>query len=136
MNENCCLCKCLTKLYFFYWLLVVSYNLNRFAICFQLFMNITCRRTQNGVHIRHFLRLHIVLTSEFFIVLKCNSFNVHGKFSACQKWEAAGRMGDYGNFLTSFAKSPRVLRWSWTLNECSLSWEIVKYCILSEVCAS
>ena len=24
MNENCCLCKCFTELYFFYWLLVVS----------------------------------------------------------------------------------------------------------------
>ena len=88
MNENCCLCKCLTKLYFFYWLLVVSYNFSLFAICFQSFMNITCGRTQNAAHIRHFLRLHIVLTSEFF-VLRCNSFNVHCKFSACQKWEAA-----------------------------------------------
>ena len=28
VNENCCLCKCFTELYFFYWLLVVS-----LAIC-------------------------------------------------------------------------------------------------------
>ena len=117
-------------------LLVVSYNFNRFAICFQSFTNITCRRTQNASHIRCFWRLHIVLTSEFFILLKCNSFDVHCKFGACQKWEQAGRIGDFGNFLTGFAKSPRVLRWSWTLNERSLSWEIVKYCILSEVCTS
>ena len=27
-----------------------------------------------------------------------------------------------------------MLRWSWVLNECNLSWKIVKYCILYEVC--
>ena len=31
-------------------------------------------------------------------------------------------------------KSPRVLRWSWILNECNLSWKIVKYRISYEVC--
>ena len=25
MNENCCLCKCFTELYFFYWLLLVVF---------------------------------------------------------------------------------------------------------------
>ena len=30
----------------------------------------------------------------------------HLKFSAFQKWEAAGRMGDFGNFLSVFAESP------------------------------
>ena len=43
-------------------------------------------------------------------MLKRNSFNVHWKFGACQKWEPAGRIGDFGNFLNGFAKSPRVLR--------------------------
>ena len=51
-------------------------------------------------------------------MLKCNSINVHlntrhssdCKFGACQKWEPAGRIGDFGNFLNGFAKSPRVLR--------------------------
>ena len=58
------------------------------------------------------------------------------KFGACQKLEPAGRVGDFGHFLNGFAiiKSPRVLRWSWVLNECNLSWKIVKYCILYEVC--
>ena len=42
-------------------------------------------------------------------MLKRNSFNVHWKFGACQKWEPAGRIGDFGNFLNGFAKSPRVL---------------------------
>ena len=36
--------------------------------------------------------------------------------------------------MVSLIKSPRVLRWSWILNECNLSWKIVKYCILYEVC--
>ena len=40
--------------------------------------------------------------------------------------------GWFWKFLNGFAKSPR---WSpWTLTECNLSWKIVKYCILSEVC--
>ena len=43
-------------------------------------------------------------------MLKHNSFNVHWKFGACQKWQPAGRIGDFGNFLNSFAKRPRVLR--------------------------
>ena len=46
------------------------------------------------------------------------------------KWQ----MGDFGNFLNGFAKSPSLFRWSWILNECNLSWKIVKYCILYVVC--
>ena len=53
----------------------------------------------------------------FFIMLKRNSINVHSntwhsshcKFGACQKWEPAGRIGDFGNFLNGFAKSPRLI---------------------------
>ena len=56
------------------------------------------------------------------------------KFSAYQKLEPAGCIGDFGNFLNGFAKGPRVLWWSWILNECNLSWKIVNYCILYEVC--
>ena len=39
-------------------------------------------------------------------MLKRNSINVHCKFGACQKWEPAGRICDFGNFLNGFAKSP------------------------------
>ena len=142
MNENCCLCKCFTELHFFYWLLVVSCNFNRFAVCFQSFINIACRSTQNVERIKRFLRLHIVIKSlnkknkhnKFFIMLKRNSFNVHWKFGACQKWEPAGRTGDFGNFLNAFAKSPRVLCLLLNIEWVHLSWKIVKYCILSEVC--
>ena len=118
MNENCCLCKFFTELHFFYWLLVVSCNFNRFAFYFQSFINIACRSTQNAERIKRFLRLHIVIKTlnkknkhnKCFIMLKRNSFNVHCKFGACQKWELAGRVGDFGNFLNGFAKSPRVRR--------------------------
>ena len=48
--------------------------------------------------------------NKFFMMLKRNSFNVHWKFGTCQKWEPAGRIGDFGNFLNGFAKSLRVLR--------------------------
>ena len=61
VNENCCLCQCFTELHFFYWLLVVSYNFNRFAVCFQSFINNACRSTQNAARIKRFLRLHIVI---------------------------------------------------------------------------
>ena len=37
-------------------------------------------------------------------------------------------------WTVSLIKSPRVPLWSWILNECNLSWKIVKYCILYEVC--
>ena len=42
-------------------------------------------------------------------MLKRNSINVHCKFGAHQKWEPAGCMGDFGNFLNGFAKSPRLI---------------------------
>ena len=42
-------------------------------------------------------------------MLKRNSINVHCKFGARQKWELAGRIGDFGHFLNSFAKSPQLI---------------------------
>ena len=55
VNENCCLCQCFTELHFFYWLLEVSSNFNRFTVCFQSFINIACRSTQNVTRIKRFL---------------------------------------------------------------------------------
>ena len=53
------------------------------------------------------------LPRRLFIMLKSNSINVHCKFGARQMWEPAGRtIGDFGNFLNVFAKSP----WSIALN--------------------
>ena len=50
-------------------------------------------------------------------MLKPNSINVypntrHGslcKFDACQKWEPADRIGDFGNVLNGFGKSSRFI---------------------------
>ena len=55
--------------------------------------------------------------NKFFIMLKRNSINVHSntrhssycKFGTCRKWEPAGRIGDFGNFLNGFAKSQRLI---------------------------
>ena len=125
MNENCCLCKCITELYFFYWFLVVSLAvvIVTCAVCFQSFINIAytkCRAYQTLFKINW---LHIVIKSlneknkhdKFFIMLKRTSVNVdsntglrsHWKFF--QKWEPAGRIGDFGNFLNGFAKCPRLI---------------------------
>ena len=50
-------------------------------------------------------------------MLKRNSLNVHSntwhsshcKFGACQKREPAGCIGDFGDFLNGFVKSPRLI---------------------------
>ena len=50
-------------------------------------------------------------------MLKRNSINVHSntlhsphrKFGACQKWEPAGRIGDFAIFLNGLAISPRLI---------------------------
>ena len=86
-------------------LLIVS-SLNRFAVCFQSFMNIACRNTQNAARIKRFLRLHIVIKPLINTInpLSCGSVTLLKflcKFGACQKLEPAGR--DFGNFLNGFA---------------------------------
>ena len=68
----------------------------------------------------------------YLVLLKRNSINVHCKFGARQKWEPAGRMGDFGHFSTVSLKAHD---WSsWILTEGNLSRKFVKYCILSDVC--
>ena len=66
-----------------------------------------------------------------------NSINVHSNTRpqlALQKWEPAGRIGDFGNFFNGLAKRPRVLRSSLILNECNFYCKVAKYCFLSKVC--
>ena len=100
-------------------------------------LNIACRSTQNAERVKRFWRLHIVIKPLLKVEL-INSLSHWSvtllkflrKFGACQKLEPAGRIGDFGNFFNCFTKGPRVLQWSWILNECNLSWKIVKYCIL------
>ena len=139
MNENCCPCKCFTELHFFYWLLVVSCNFNRFAVCFQSFINIACRSTQNAARIKRFLRLHIVIkplnnkknnticwsvtllmfTENLVLVKSENRLAVQVILEI---------------FWTVLLKAHACFVRFWILTECNLSWKIVKYRILSEVC--
>ena len=63
VNENCCLRKCFTKLYFFYWLLVVSLEI-LIAVPLSFFVVNKHRLrelTQNAARIKRFLRLHIII---------------------------------------------------------------------------
>ena len=100
-------------------------GLNRCAVCFQSFMNIACRSTQNAAHIKRFLRLHIVIKSlnkkiniinslfcwsvTLLMLIQTLYHSWHWKFGSCQKWEPAGRVGNFGNVLNGFAKSPRLV---------------------------
>ena len=106
-----------------------SCNFNRCAVCFQLFMNTACRSAHNAARIKRFLRLHMwlhivikPLNKKINIIssLLCWSVTLlifiqtlysssHCKFGACQKWEPAGRVGDFGNVLNGFTKSPRLI---------------------------
>ena len=128
MNENCCLCKCFTELHFFYWLLVVSCNLNRFAVCFQSFINIVCRSTQNAARIKRFLRLHILIKplnkknkhNKFFIMLK-RTLLVFTENLALVKSE--NRLALYvilEIFWTVLLKAHAFFMRFWILNECNL----------------
>ena len=43
----------------------------------------------------------------FLVMLRRNFINIHCKFGARQKWEPAGRMGDFGNFLKRVSQKIR-----------------------------
>ena len=120
----------------------LSCNFHRCAICFRSFMNIAWRSTQNATRIKCFWKLRIVHKINIIsrlslwsvtLLMFIQTLSSHCKFGASQKWEPAGPTGNFGNF-NGFAKSPRVLRSSWILNECNLYCKIVNYCTLSEVC--
>ena len=76
-------------------------------------------------------------------MLKRNSINVHCKFGARQKWEPAGRIDDFRNFLNDFAKSLWliVLNIDWVqfvLKSCEILRSVrglydKKYCFTSDV---
>ena len=96
----------------------LSCNFNHCAVCFQSFMNIACRSTQNAARNKRLLKLHTFIKplnkknkriNKFFIMLKRYCINVHCKFGARQKWEPAGRIGNFGNFLNGFTNSPRLI---------------------------
>ena len=106
-------------------------------------MNIACRSTQNAKRLKRFLRLPIVIKpliknrlNKFLITLKGNSFKISSQIWHLSKVRTGWPYRWVWKFFEryySLIKSPSVLRWSWILNECNLSWKIVKYCILYEV---
>ena len=127
MNESC-LCKCFTELYFFHWLFVVFHAiLILVPFVFSPSVSIACRSTQNAGRIKRFLRLHSVIkplnrkkiniTNALFCWSVTLLINVYSntlpqlalKIGACQKWEPAGCIGNFGNVLNGFAKSPRLI---------------------------
>ena len=108
------------RIIFFYWLLLVVSLAILIAVPFVFSRSWTSHAgasTQNASRIKRFSRLHIVIKplnkknkhNKFFIMLKSNSINVHCKFGALQKCELAGGIGDFGNFLNVFAKSPQLI---------------------------
>ena len=118
----------------------LSCNFNRCAVCFQSFMNIACRSTQNAARIKRFLRLHIVikpLNKKINIInyLLCWSvtlliFTANLVLVKSENWLAISVILEI-----SWTVSLKAHNWlSWISTECNCSWNIVKNCILSEVC--
>ena len=120
----------------------LSCNFNRCTVCFQSFSEHRLQSTQNAARIKRFkdyTSIKALNKKNIIVSLLCWSLTLlcsfkHSLQLALQKWEPAGRICDFGNFFNSLAKSPRVLRSSWILNERNLCCKIVKYCILSEAC--
>ena len=120
----------------------LSCNFNRCAVCFQSFMNITCRSTQNASRIKRFSRLHIVIKplneKKINIInsLLCWGVTLLMFTANLAVVKSENRLAVYKVILEMFwTFSLKAHDWSsWILTECNLSWKIVKYCILSEVC--
>ena len=121
MNENCCLCKCSIELFFFidFWQ-SQKCNFHRFAVCFQAFINITRRSTQNAKRIKRFLRLHIVIKPlitnrlyKFFITVKLNSFKISSQIWRLSEVRAGWPYRWFWKFFwtVSLIKSAPLLRW-------------------------
>ena len=100
-----------------------------------------CRSTQNAARIKRFLRLHIVIKpliknrlNKFFITLKRNSFKISSQIWRLSKVRTGWPYRWFWKFVVSLKVQACRLWWSRILNECNLSWKIVNYCILYEVC--
>ena len=69
--------------------------------------------------------------------------SLYCKFGACQKWQPAGPIGDFGDFLNGFAKSPRLIVLNidgvqFVLKNCEILHSVrglydKKYCFTSDV---
>ena len=94
VNENCCLRTCFTELYFLYWFLVVSLVIliaAPFVFSRSGVLKIPC--VSNA---------YTSIKPLNIIMLEGNFINVHSNTRpqlALQKWEPAGRIGDFGQFF-------------------------------------
>ena len=134
MNENWCLCKCFTELYFFHWFVIsLTCNFNRCAVCSQSLMDIACRSTQNATHTKINILYSLLcwsVTLLMFIQTHATTPTVNLALVISENQLAVWVILEI--FWTVSLKAHD---WSsWILTECNLSWKIVKYCILSEVC--
>ena len=102
----------------------LSCNFNRCAVCFQSFMNIACRSTQNAALIKPFLRLYIVIKP-----LNKTKINVINSLLCLSVTLSMFIQTLYYTVLLKARDGS-----FWILTESNLSWKIVKYCSLSEVC--
>ena len=145
MNESCCLCKCVTELYFFYWLLLVVSLAILIAVPFVFSRSWTSHAgasTQNASRIKRFSRLHIVIKplnkKKINIInsLLCWRVTLLMFTANLAVVKSENRLAVYKVILEIFwTFSLKAHDWSsWILTECNLSRKIVKYCILSEVC--
>ena len=117
----------------------LSRNFNRCAVCFQSFMNIACRSTQNAARIKRFLRLHIVIkplnTKKHSKFLLCWSVTLSMFSANLALVESENRLAVQVILEIFWTVSLKDHDWSsWILTECNLSWKSMKYRILSEVC--
>ena len=131
------------------YILVVSLAILIACKCrlFSSFMNIACRSTQKCrayqtlYKISHrYNRNHWITknnNNKFAIILKRNYTKVHSNTRSHHQLALEMRTGWphgwFWKYLNGFARSPRFGS-SWKLTKCNLSWKIVKYRILSEVC--
>ena len=117
MNESSCICICFAKLYFFYWLSVVS---------LAFFIAVPFVFSRSWTSLAGVLKMPPV----------SNTFENYTSFvhSNTQQLATGWPYRWFWIFFSGFAKSPRLFRSSWLLNECNFYFKIDKYYILSEVC--
>ena len=118
-----------------------KYNFHRFVVCFQSLMNMACRSTQNAAHIKRFLRLHIAIKpliknkhNKSLIMWKRNSFKISLQIWHLSKVRTGWPYKWFWKFFERFRQKVSACFDGSELNECNLSWKIVNYCILYEVC--
>ena len=138
MNENFCLCKCFTELYFFYWLLLIVPLTILIAVPFVFSRSWTSLSGVNSNCLAYktlFKITHRCKTLKINLInsLLCWSVTLLMFSANLALFKSENRLAVLILILVSV--SLKAKDWSsWILTECTLSYKIVKYCILSEVC--